>query len=252
MAVPGVDPKMQAALLSDPRVQEAMKKSGEEALNNPAVQAEIMKVAKEKFTAENAAKVANACKEWAQDPEVQAKARHYAGMAMAYAGQAGQSVMGCIEQGPDGVRYLCLIGSFVSIGIAGWFAFGSFMSLNLLFVSMHLFQMLFAFTTALFEAKPETIAQYGVTKYHDMLMEYFKLITTAMGRGVIYIYQGMLWLIVVGKIGFTIDPKVLAASILGLFFFLMGGLHIAMHYNIMPQEVVTKAKEAAGYKQVGS
>jgi len=248
----GVDPKVQAALLSDPRVQEAMKKSGEEALNNPAVQAEIMKVAKDKLTAENAAKVANACKEWAQDPEVQAKARHYAGMAMAYAGQAGQNIIGCIEQGPDGVRYLCLIGSLVSIVLAGWYAFTAIMGFNFLFVFMHFFQMLFAFSTALFEASPETISKYGVTKYHDMLIEYFKLITTTMGRGIMYIYLGMLWIIVVGRsfgIGHLFNPRSLLSLVLGAFFVVMGGLHIAMHYNIMPKEVVTKAKEAAGYKK---
>lgn len=255
-----IDPKVQEALLSDPRVQEAMKKSGEQALNNPQVQDAIFKVAKEKLTAENAAKVANAAKDWAQDPEVQAKARHYAGMAMAYAGQAGQNIVGCIEQGPDGVRYLCFLGSLVSIGLAGYDVFLKLMGLNLLFVFNGLFQMLFAFTSALFEAKPETVQKFGMTKYQDMLLEYAKFISTAGGRGIFYIYQGLLWLVTVGATNFAnwFDILNLVSIILGAFFLVMGGLHIAMHYDIMPQEVVVKAKEqlekakgGAGYQKVG-
>jgi len=255
-----IDPKVQEALLSDPRVQEAMRKSGEQALNNPQVQDAIFKVAKDKLTAENAAKVANAAKDWAQDPEVQAKARHYAGMAMAYAGQAGQRIVGCIEQGPDGVRYLCFMGSLFSIGLAGYDSFLNLMGLNLLFVFNGLFQMLFAFTSALFEAKPENVQKFGMTKYQDLLLEYAKFISTCAGRGIFYIYQGLLWLVTVGATDFAnwFDIMNLVSIFLGAFFLAMGGLHIAMHYDIMPQEVVVKAKEhlekargGAGYQKVG-
>jgi hypothetical protein len=243
-----IDPKVQEALLSDPRVQDAMKKSGEQALNNPAVQDAIFKVAKENLTAENAAKVANSCKQWAQDPEVQAKARHYAGMAMAGAGQIGQQVLGCIEQGPDGIRFLCFVASLVSIGFACWEIVVKVLEFHALLVINGLFLMLFAFTTALFEAKPETIQKYSLSKYQDMLLEYAKFISTALGRGLFYIYQGMLWLITVGAdspLSWFQIPNLLDI-ILGGFFLIMGGFHIAMHYDIMPQEVVVKAKELGG------
>jgi len=255
-----IDPKVQEAILSDPRVQDAMRTSGEQALNNPQVQDAIFKVAKDKLTAENAAKVANAAKDWAQDPEVQAKARHYAGMAMVYAGQAGQRIVGCIEQGPEGVRYLCFMVSLFSIGLAGYDSFQRLMGLNFLFVFNGLFQMAFAFTSALFEAKPENVDKFGMTKYQDMLLEYAKFISTCVGRGLFYIYQGILWLVTVG----ANDPSKwfdilnLVSMFLGAFFLAMGGLHIAMHYDIMPQEVVVKAKEqlekargGAGYQKVG-
>jgi len=254
-----IDPKVQEALLSNPRVQEAMKKSGEQALSNPAVQEEIAEVAKENLTAENAAKIANACKEWAQDPEVRAKARHYAGMAMECAGQAGQGIVGCIEQGPDGVRYLCSMASLFSIGFAVYATCLQVLRLNLLFAFMGGFQILFAFTTFVFEAKPEHIEKYSLNKYQDMLMEYAKFISTVLGRGFFYIYQGMLWFITVGAHDFAdwIDLFNLASIFLGVFLLVMGGLHVAMHHGVMPQEVVVKVREAAaqvtgssGYQKV--
>jgi len=253
-----IDPKVQDALLSDPKVQEAMKKSGEQALNNPAVQDAIFKAAKDNLTAENAQKVANAAKEWAQDPEVQAKARHYAGMAMAYAGQAGQNIIGCIEQGPDGLRWLCFLLAVLTVGWAGYDVFTKVLSFQWLFIPMSLFQMFFAFTSALFEAKPEHVVKFGMTKYQDMLLEYAKFISTTLGRGVFYIYQGMLWFIVVGAhdIAKWFNLFNLVSLALGASFLVMGGLHIAMHYGIMPQEVVVKAKVAAakatgaGYQKV--
>jgi hypothetical protein len=249
-----IDPKVQEALLSDPRVKEAMKKSGEQALQNPAVQDAIFRVAKENLTAENAAKVGTACKEWAQDPAVQAKARHYAGMAMEYAGQAGQRIVGCIEQGPDGVRYLTLVASMISFCLAGYNFATSILSFNVLIAFSTLFQMFFAFTSALFEAKPESIEHFSLTKYQDMLIEYAKFITTAIGRGFFYIYQGILWLVVTE---WTLNPLNLGTIVLAVFILAMGGLHVGMHYGIMPQEVAVKAKEhferakgAAGYHKV--
>jgi len=256
-----IDPKVQEALLSDPRVMDAMKASGEQALNNPAVQDAIFKVAKDKLTADNAAKVANAAKEWAQDPEVQAKARHYAGMAMAYAGQAGQRIVGCIEQGPDGVRFLAMIISLVSFVSSGVEAIKFFTGLNFLLSFNGLFQMFFAFSGALFEAKPENIEKFGLTKYQDMLIEYAKFITTAFGRGLFYVYQGILWMVAVGANNFldlkVFQPFNLFGLFIGVCFLVLGGLHVAMHYDIMPQEVVVKAKGAfekakgaAGYQKV--
>jgi hypothetical protein len=245
-----IDPKVQEALLSNPQVQAAMKKSGEEALKSPEVQAAIIKVAKENLTAENAAKVANMAKEWAQDPAVQAKARHYAGMAMAYAGTAGQNIVGCIEQGPAGVQWLSWLASLASIVWAGFTAWKCIIGINVLWAFMGVFQIMFAFTTCLFEAKPEWVQNFSsLDSYQAMLMEYAKFLCTCMGRGLFYVWQGILWLIQVN----LSNPFNLAAYLnlgLGGFLFLIGLLHIAMHYDVMPQEVVVKAKEFAGYQQV--
>lgn len=248
-----INPKVQEALLSSPEVQEAMRKSGEEAMKDPAVQAAILKVAKENLTAENAAKVANAAKDWAQDPVVQAKARHYAGMAMAYAGQAGQSIIGCIEQGPDGVRFLCFVASAVSMGLAGLTAWNAILGLNFLWVFMSLFQIIFAFTTCLFEAKPEWVQGYSLSGYYDMLIEYAKFLCTCIGRGLFYCFQGILWLIQV-NLANPFDLMAYVNLALGGFLFFMGILHVAMHYDVMPHEVVARAKELAnqGYEKVGS
>merc|ERR1719343_612430 len=49
-----------------------------------------------------------------KDPKVQAKAKHYAGKAMAFVGSAGDQMLKQIEQGPAGVRVLAFIGSAAS------------------------------------------------------------------------------------------------------------------------------------------
>lgn len=242
-----VDPKVQEMILSSPEVQEAMKKSGEQALENPEVQAAIVKVAKENLTAENAAKVAGMAKDWAQDPEVQAKARHYAGMAMAFAGQAGAKVVGCIEQGPAGVQFLCFCVSIASMGRGGMVAFTSVTSLNILHFLVGLFQILFAFTTTLFESDPKYVDKFKLGGYQDMLMEYGKFMCTCMGRGLFYIFQGLLWFMKVENFSILNLMHYIDLG-LGVALILLGILHIFMHYDIMPQEVAVKVKEAVNAK----
>jgi len=247
-----VDPQVQEMLLSSPAVQEAMKKAGDQALHNPEVQQAIVEVAKENLTRENAEKVANMAKEWAQDPEVQAKARHYAGMAMAFAGQAGQKVVGCIEQGPAGVQFLCFVASIGSMVRGGMVAFGAITGLNILYFFVGSFQILFAFTTTLFEADPKYVEKFALGSYQDMLMEYGKFMCTCMGRGIFYIFQGILWWMKTETF-VPLDIFWYVDFGLGGFLIFMGILHILMHYDIMPQEVAVKMKEAMvnkGYSQL--
>jgi hypothetical protein len=247
-----VDPKVQEMILSSPEVQAAMKKSGEQALQDPEVQNAILKVAKENMTKENAEKVANMAKEWAQDPAVQAKARHYAGMAMAFAGQAGQNVVGCIEQGPAGVQFLCFVASIASMARGGMVAFHSMTSLNILHFFVGCFQLLFAFTTTLFESDPKYVDKFKLGGYQDMLMEYAKFMCNCMGRGLFYIFQGIMWWMNCENFS-LLNLMHYVDFGLGGFLILMGILHILMAYDIMPQEVAVKVKDAVnkqGYAQL--
>lgn len=236
-----LDPATQAKLLKNPEVQEAMKKAGTEAMADPAVQKAIIDAAKKTLTAENAALVANKVKDWAKDPEVQAAARHYAGMAMAYAGGAGQAFVGCIEQGPAGVRFLAFLASTASAVLSVM----NLIDLRGLFSPVQYiisgFQFIFALSTMLFEAKPEWIEKLGtwVNKYQEMLIEYCNFLTTCWGRGGFYIFQGTTWLINAG-LGNLDD------LIVGLFLFFIGALTVAMHFGIMPQSIAAKAKAAYG------
>merc|ERR1719321_756219 len=99
-----------------------MKDAGQKALSDPKVQAMIVQQFKENFPkyAEQASAQVQA---WAADPEVQAKAKQYAGMAGAmaveYAGKAGEQFISLIEQGPMGIRILAFGGGVASCVNAG-------------------------------------------------------------------------------------------------------------------------------------
>lgn len=241
----GLDPSIQAKLLDNPQVKEAMKNAGTEALQNSAVQDAIMKAAKENLTAENAKIVADRVKDWAKDPEVQAKARHYAGMAMERMGQAGQKFVGCIEQGPSGVRFLAFLTSIASCAYAVLSVLAHGKGFNLVWAGIAGFQIIFAMTTILFEATPEHIARApALSKYQDMLMEYAKFLSIVGGRGIFYIFQGLMWLI---QFHFDpLDPYQYVTLGIGGMLVLMGGLHVGMQYGILPQTVVAKVKDYAG------
>lgn len=241
-----VDEASRDKVLSDPKVKAAMQKAGDDALDCAEVQAAMIEAAKKNLTAENAALVAAQCKEWASDPEVQAKARHYAGMAMAYAGQAGEMFVGCVEQGPQGVRFLAFCAGVASCVNAGFTvinpmnAMGAMMS-----YLVAVYQVVFSLTTMLFEASPEWVQKYAkLSEYQNLLIKYFKFLTLNLGRGMFYIGQGCLWLSVSSMTDFL-------GLAVGGFLIFIGALHICMHFGIMPQEIAMKAKEvAASYSAV--
>ncbi|CAE8697231.1 unnamed protein product, partial [Polarella glacialis] len=97
------DPSMRDAVMADPQVQAAIQKAGKDALQDPAVQAQILATVQEKFpAAATAAK--DKIKEWANDPEVQKQAYKMAGVAADAAWRSVSEVSNLIEQGPAGVR----------------------------------------------------------------------------------------------------------------------------------------------------
>lgn len=234
------DPSVRDKILQDPKVQAAIKKAGEDALSDPAVQAEILKVAQEKFP-----EVASAAKdkilEWANDPQVQAKAYEYAGIAADYAWQSVSQVGDLIEQGPSGVRILAFIGGAAALVQCIWVLTGLFhpvsASMQIPKYVIHLYQAAFAITTVLFEAKPEWIQKVpGLNGYQDMLLEKAKFLAESTGRGLFYGFQGTLWLC----FSSLTAP---AELLIGLWFMFLAVLYILMGFDIMPQEVAKKMKD---------
>lgn len=242
-----------AKLMKNPQVQEAMQNAGEEALKDPKVQQVLIDQAKKTLTAENAALVANKAKDWANDPAVQAKARYAAGMAMQGAGAAAQAFMGCIEQGPVWLRGMAFLGGCGSCVLAIWFMLSP---ANLLHQSViyfqSLFKVIFALSTMLFECPPTMMEKVPfLSKYQNMLIKWFAFMTTAAGRGGFYIFQGITWL---SLVSLSEVFRMFLDVALGFFLVAIGLLHVAMHFGIMPTDIVTKAKNVgkAGYEKLSA
>lgn len=235
------DADMQKKLLSDPAVQAAVQKAGEDALKNPEVQAKIVQVAKEKFP-ELAATAQAKCQEWANNPEVQAKALHYAGEAGRYVGQLAGKGVALVEQGPSGVRVLGFIASIASCVNAIEFCMHPESALLSIFTYVISgYQIIFSLTTIIFEAPPSVIEKIpAVTKYQDMLIDKAKFISELQGRAIFYIFQGSLWL------AFADLTELLdIATGLGMMF--VGLLQMAIHFGKLG-EVAAKMRQ--GYERV--
>eukprot|EP00913_Durusdinium_trenchii_P029959 g28074.t1 len=255
----GVDPAVQDKILQDPQVQAAVKKAGQEnmsddkprhnelssmrgedALSDPAVQAEILKVAKEKFP-EAASAAKDKIMEWANDPEVQKQAYQYAGIAAEKVWQSVSQVGSLIEQGPAGVRVLAFVGGVAALAQSIWVLLGLMSpisaSTQIPKYVVHFYQLFFATTTMLFEAKPEWIQKVpGLNDYQDLLINKAKFLAEATGRGLFYGFQGTLFLC------FGMSDQTATARI-GLWFLFMAMLHILMGFGVMPQEVAKKMQE---------
>eukprot|EP00931_Biecheleriopsis_adriatica_P007399 TRINITY_DN10868_c0_g1_i1.p1 TRINITY_DN10868_c0_g1~~TRINITY_DN10868_c0_g1_i1.p1 ORF type:complete len:346 (+),score=95.03 TRINITY_DN10868_c0_g1_i1:39-1076(+) len=236
-----MDPSVRNAILQDPQVQAAVRKSGEDALRNPEVQAQIVATMKEKFP-EVAAAAKDKVVEWANDPEVQRQAYAFAGMAAEYAYRSVDQVTSLIEQGPAGIRILAFFGGLGSLVKSIMVLMGLLNpvdgALHAAVYVVHAYQMLFAVTTMMFEAPPSWMeATPGFNAYQDMLLEKAKFLSETGGRGLFYGFQGTLWLCFASLTN-------LEELALGLWFMFMAFLHISMHFGVMPQEVAAKMREA--------
>eukprot|EP00440_Ansanella_granifera_P015745 gb/GFBE01017101.1/.p1 GENE.gb/GFBE01017101.1/~~gb/GFBE01017101.1/.p1 ORF type:complete len:338 (+),score=99.74 gb/GFBE01017101.1/:1-1014(+) len=234
-----LDPSVRDAVLKDPKVQEAVRKVGQDALNDPDVQRQILETLQEKFPqAASAAK--DKILEWANDPEVQRQAYAVAGVAADYAWQSVSQVTALIEQGPTGVRVLAFAGGVAAFVKSFIVLLGL---LNPVDVAVHLpyyvvmgYEGIFAISTMLFEAKPEWIEQIsGLNAYQSMLLDKAKFLAETGGRGLFYGFQGTLWLC------FASFTNLLELG-LGLWFLFMAFLHISMHFGVMPHEVASKMR----------
>jgi hypothetical protein len=249
-----METRVQEALLQDPCIRDAVKKAGQDALADPAVQRQILDVCVQKFP-EAASVARQQIVEWANDPDVQRKACEYAGVARLYAGhavgyagqaagQAGEQLVRLIEQGPTGVRILAFFGGVGSC-VNSCVTLHNPLTAVLGPVSyvVAVYQVIFAITTILFEARPEWIEQVpGLNWYQDVIIDQAKFLTEAGGRGMFYGFQGSLWL---ACASFAQAQN----FVIGLYFVFLSGLHISMHYGVMPQHIAQKIRQG-GYTPV--
>jgi len=110
------------------------------------------------------------------------------------------------------------------------------------FYLLAVYQVFFALTTMLFEAKPEWVVKtqdtvkLPVSSYQDTLMRNAAFLTYSGGRGLFYVFSGSLWL------GFPNAKGLTLTFLSGLALSLVGLCYILMHFGIMPHHIVTKVQ----------
>lgn len=231
--------------MQDPRVQAAIREAGEAALKDPKVQAQLMATCKEKFP-EYAESASAKISQWGNDPEMQAKAKVYASqagtMALSFMGDMGTRYVSLIEQGPDGLRVIAFIGSIGSFVWATWTVINIFGVLQPDHYLLSIYQAIFSATTMLFEAKPEWVMRVQfISRYQDMLIEKANFLAEVLGRGMFYIFQGTLWLVITNA-----SLTNFLQLCIGWYLFIVGVLHTFMYFGIMPQHVSKKIRRMAG------
>lgn len=231
-------------LLKNPEVQKAMAKAGEQALHDPEVQRKMAEVAKDKFP-EFAESAASSISAWVQDPETHHKAAELASYSLQAAMNAPREVYALLEQGPRGLRTLAFFGGLASFGVAIWqlTKFGKAVTrVEPVKYAIDIYQMVFCLITILFEASPRHIGMIGcIDRLHDSLIEYCKFLTTFIGRGLFYMFQGSLWLV-----EFEWKDKTLlkwVEVLVGGYMVMIGFFNFAMHWGVLPTTVVEKARD---------
>lgn len=245
-----MDPQLQDKLLNDPAVQASVQKAGQDALNDPEVQRVIYETCRAKFP-EYAGLVRDQVHTWAHDPATQARAKQLAGVAIAYASDAGNQFMKKIEQGPAGVRVLAFVGAAGSCALSVMYLINlqAVLEGHIILYTVAVYQLLFALTSVLFEFPPEWLQhtqaaiKLPIDSYQDMLIENAKFLSLNGGRGLFYIFQGTLWL-AYASLQKPIDLGV------GLYLLFIGFLHVLMHAGVMPQTIAAKMRN--GYQTVAS
>jgi hypothetical protein len=249
MSLSDIPPEVRKQIMEDPSVQAAvqeqavkMGKEASEALKDPAVQKQILDTIQQKFP--QYASVATAkIHEFCSDPQVQAAARKYLGMVGDYAMKAGGHLVAQIEQGPTGVRLLSFLAGCLSAGNAVMAVINPLgVFTGTVGYLLAFYQLIFAVTTALFEAPPEYIAKApGLNQYQDMLMDKMKFLVETNGRGFFYIFQGSLWL------SFASLTELLDL-ISGLAMVFVGILNLLIHYGGF---ATFQEKVKEGYEKLG-
>lgn len=241
---------MQQALLSDPGVQKAMADAGKDALQNPEVQAKMAQVASEKFP-QMADDALNHIQALANDPEASGKAlaiaSYGAHKAVDVAEEGAKEVYALLQQGPKGVRILAFFGSVGSLVLASWKVVRFWNGiLNPIDYVLCFYMVMFSFISAITEANPEHLQKIRLLdRIHDNLIEYCKFLSTAFGRGIFFLYQSSFWIAETDFKLFFISPEECLEFFLGCYLGMIGIFNLAMHWGIMPVQVIEKSREVS-------
>jgi len=226
--------------LRDPQVQAMVRQKGQEAMQDKEVQNAVMDYVKK-----NAPGAADEAKKklenWAKDPEVQAKAKHYASQAGVAFGQAAEHGISLVEQGPTGVRLLAFMAGCASCvcAVMTFLDVGNLLG-HLAAAIVAGYQIIFSVSTIIFEAPPSVIEKVpGINGYQEMLIDHAKFMSEVMGRGLFYVFQGTLWLALSEL--HKIFNLAVGASLIAV-----GLLHVAMYYGKLDTVAM---KMRAGYER---
>lgn len=157
---------------------------------------------------------------------------------------AGGKVASLIEQGPEGIRVLAFMGGFGScvlatLGIASTISKIGVDTVMYSHMILSGYMIIFAFTTMIFEAKPEWIqkAGHGIDVYQNTLLDNCAFLSQVLGRGLFYAFQGSIWTTFweSNLIGYC-------KLVLGVYYWIGAGFHVAMHFGVMPKDVVEKLR----------
>jgi len=159
----------------------------------------------------------------ANDPQVQQQALHLAQVAqrtaLLGAGHSARVFREHIERGPAGVRVLGCGGACVSLLLAAWIVINP---LCLFFFPSRfvvgVFQALMSTAMMVSEA-PERSQTPSVLEWRRQLERWSPFLALPMGRGLLYIFLGALWLSLAGIMD-------LVSIVLGVYLIFIGTLHI--------------------------
>lgn len=212
----------------------------QDVLKDPAVQQQILKAMQEKHP-----EVIGMAKDRLAKRVENVNVAECASSTVAMVCGAPEKVVGLIEQGETGVRFLAFCISCFSLVWAAFTFLNPFEVVQPVNWLLAVYQGIFSITTMLFEAKPEWIeAIPGLNMYQNALLENARFLALCRGRGMFYVFQGTLWLAEVTWTAWI-------TAILGLLYCFIGGIHISMHYGVMPEHIAVKLRRGASKAKSG-
>lgn len=231
------DTRLRDELLADPAVQDALVRAGRKAMSDPAVQEQILRAAEAKGP-QAAEAAASKLSEWVSDPDVQSWARaravEAASGAAVMAANGPARLVGLIEQGPTGVRWLAFCVGALSAARSVFDVLQVWHILAPVAYLISCYQLLFGLIIMLLEADPVWLmGRPTLNRYQDFLIENAKMLTHSYGRGAFYVFMALLML------GSDFGVSFLVALAL----LLVGALHWAMHFGIMPHHFAQKVRD---------
>lgn len=138
-----------------------------------------------------------------------------------------------VEQGPDGVRVLAFCGGALSFVLCVLTIINPLQLVsNPVFYVYSIYQAAFAATTMLLECDPEWLQKIPILQeYQTMLEDQARFTHRLYGRGLFFVFQGVLWLMTAGLFSFL-------ALLAGLWQIAIGVMYVCMHYDVLPHECV--------------
>mmetsp|Transcript_126096 Transcript_126096/g.199959 ORF Transcript_126096/g.199959 Transcript_126096/m.199959 type:complete len:362 (-) Transcript_126096:17-1102(-) len=253
----GVPDSIRQTIFEHPKVTEAVRNSekGRTApLSDPAVQEQMLSVCYERHP--EVAEVAPAAIAlWGKDPAAQRAAQVAAGHspvhpAIATLVSSDGNNRQMVNQASPAIRAAAFGGGIACIFVSLFPLVNPVLMFTHPVVwSIHAYQLLFSVATLIFEAKPSWVTWVkNVENHKEVLLLNAQLLASALGRGLFYIFQGVMWLCM----GYAFPGHdrheeksavakayMFIATFSGIFMVLLGVAHLLMHWEILPEDYAT-------------